>query len=81
MIHRITFMFMGQVRLDETNWSFPVQIEKEDTITLVLRKHDSTRTFVRTEIRGYEEGSRFTAVFRLGSMGGPIRCLFTFLIL
>ncbi|KAL6175919.1 hypothetical protein ACLB2K_052557 [Fragaria x ananassa] len=62
-----------QVRLEDTNWSFPVQIVKEDTISLVLRKHDGTRTFLRTEIRGYEEGSRFIVVFRLGSSNGPIR--------
>lgn len=68
-------MFIGQVRLDDTNWSFPVHITKEDTITLVLRKHDSGRRFLRTEIRGYEEGSRFVAVFRLGPTDGPIRCL------
>ncbi|XP_068305501.1 uncharacterized protein [Pyrus communis] len=62
-----------QVRLENTDWSFPVQIVREDTISLVLRKHDGTRTFLRTEIRGYEEGSRFTVVFCLGSTSGPIR--------
>ncbi|BFG31191.1 hypothetical protein CerSpe_174650 [Prunus speciosa] len=62
-----------QVRLEDTDWSFPVQIVKEDTISLVLRKHPGTRTFLRTEIRGYEEGSRFIVVFRLGSTNGPIR--------
>ncbi|XP_022875485.1 uncharacterized protein LOC111393931 isoform X1 [Olea europaea var. sylvestris] len=62
-----------QVRLDDTDWSFPIQILKEDTITLVLRKHDCTRRFLRTEIRGYEDGSRFIVVFRLGSENGPIR--------
>ena len=46
---------------------------KEDTIYLVLRKHDGARRILRTEIRGYEEGSRFIAVFRLGSASGPIR--------
>lgn len=77
---RVAFVYRGnggpnqlQVRLDDTNWSFPVQITKEDTITLVLRKHDSGRRFIRTEIRGYEEGSRFVAVFRLGPTDGPIR--------
>ncbi|KAM7525353.1 hypothetical protein LguiA_015255 [Lonicera macranthoides] len=62
-----------QVRLEDTLWSFPVQITNEDTLTLVLRKHDGTRKFLRTEIRGYEEGSRFIVVFRLGSTNGPIR--------
>ncbi|KAL8529518.1 hypothetical protein ACS0TY_006808 [Phlomoides rotata] len=62
-----------QVRLLDTDWSFPIQIVKEDTLTLALKKHDGTRQFLRTEIRGYEEGSRFIVVFRLGSANGPIR--------
>ncbi|XWS49634.1 hypothetical protein CRYUN_Cryun12cG0020000 [Craigia yunnanensis] len=36
-------------------------------------RHDATRTFLRVEIRGYEEGSRFIVVFRLGSTKGPVR--------
>ncbi|GKU95669.1 hypothetical protein SLEP1_g9000 [Rubroshorea leprosula] len=62
-----------QVRLEDTEWSFPVQIVKEDTFFLVLRRYNGTRTFLRTEVRGYEEGSRFIVVFRLGSSNGPIR--------
>ncbi|KAK8614167.1 hypothetical protein V6N13_122539 [Hibiscus sabdariffa] len=62
-----------QIRLEDTDWSFPVQIVKEDTISLVVRRHDGTRTFLNVEIRGYEEGSRFIVVFRLGSTKGPIR--------
>ncbi|KAK4844286.1 hypothetical protein QYF36_018501 [Acer negundo] len=62
-----------QVRLEDTEWSFPVQIMKEDTFSLVLRRHDGSRRFLRTEVRGYEEGSRFIVVFRLGSTNGPIR--------
>lgn len=52
-----------------------MQIGKEDSISLVLRRRDGTRRFLKTEIRGYEEGSRFIVVFRLGSMNGPIRYL------
>ncbi|KAF7828516.1 Vacuolar protein sorting-associated protein 13C [Senna tora] len=77
---RVSFVYRGaggseklQVRLEDTNWSFPVQISKEDTITILLRRHDGTLKFLRTEIRGYEEGSRFIVVFRLGSTAGPIR--------
>ncbi|XAR70581.1 hypothetical protein NMG60_11027484 [Bertholletia excelsa] len=77
---RVSFVFREdngpnklQVRLEDTDWSFPVNILKEDTIFLVLRKHDNSRRFLRAEIRGYEEGSRFIVVFRLGSMNGPIR--------
>ncbi|KAI3710546.1 hypothetical protein L2E82_40329 [Cichorium intybus] len=64
-----------QIRTEGTEWSFPVQIEKEDTIFFVLNKEDGTgtRDFVRTEIRGYEEGSRFIVVFRRGPRDGPIR--------
>lgn len=59
--------------MENTDWSFPIQISKEDTISLVLKKRDGLRIFLRTEIRGYEEGSRFIVVFRLGSPNGPIR--------
>ncbi|KAI3453469.1 hypothetical protein Pfo_010132 [Paulownia fortunei] len=62
-----------QVRVHDTDWSFPIQIVKEDTVSLALKKQDGTRRFLRTEIRGYEEGSRFIVVFRLGSSNGPIR--------
>lgn len=65
-----------QVQLEDTNWSFPIQIVKEDTIYLVLRRQNGTRRFLRTEIRGYEEGSRFVVVFRLGSTNGPIRYVY-----
>jgi len=61
------------VRLEGTNWSYPLQILREDTISLVLRMNDGTLRFLRTEIRGYEEGTRFVVVFRLGSTDGPIR--------
>ncbi|XP_031125724.1 uncharacterized protein LOC116028070 isoform X1 [Ipomoea triloba] len=77
---RVSFVVLGttspnelQVRLNDTNWSFPIQIVKEDSIFLVLRKADGTRRFLRVEIRGFEEGSRFIVVFRLGSTNGPIR--------
>ncbi|XP_060207492.1 uncharacterized protein LOC132635217 [Lycium barbarum] len=62
-----------QVQLDDTSWSFPVQIVKEDTVLLVLRRNDGTQRFLKMEIRGFEEGSRFIVVFRLGSTRGPIR--------
>ncbi|XP_042486677.1 uncharacterized protein LOC122066914 [Macadamia integrifolia] len=62
-----------QIQLEDTEWCYPVEIVKEDTICVVLRKHNGARRFVRTEIRGYEEGSRFVVVFRVGSTNGPIR--------
>ncbi|ERN15489.1 uncharacterized protein LOC18443778 [Amborella trichopoda] len=62
-----------QIRLEDTEWSFPLVILKEDTATVVLRKHNGNRIFLRTVIRGYEEGSRFVIVFRLGLSIGPIR--------
>lgn len=61
------------MRLEDTEWSFPIQIMKEDTFSLVLKGHDGSRSLLRTEVRGYEEGSRFIVVFRLGSTNGPIR--------
>ncbi|WOL09557.1 hypothetical protein Cni_G18310 [Canna indica] len=61
------------VQLEDTDWSFPVEIVKEDTITVVLRKNHGGRRFIKAEIRGYEEGSRFLVVFRLGSAEGPLR--------
>ncbi|XP_042394059.1 uncharacterized protein LOC121984930 isoform X2 [Zingiber officinale] len=55
------------VQLEDTHWSLPIEIIKEDTIVVVLRKHQGGRRFVRAEIRGYEEGSRFLVIFRLES--------------
>lgn len=49
---------------------------KEDTITIVLRKHLGGRRFVRAEVRGYDEGSRFSVLFRLEQASGPIRSMF-----
>ncbi|CAH1430060.1 unnamed protein product [Lactuca virosa] len=62
-----------QIRDEVTKWSFPVQIEKEDTIFLVSKKEDGTHEILRTEIRGYEEGSRFIVVICRGPRYGPIR--------
>uniref|UniRef100_A0A0E0R2L4 PH domain-containing protein n=1 Tax=Oryza rufipogon TaxID=4529 RepID=A0A0E0R2L4_ORYRU len=62
-----------QVRLVDTDWCQPLDIVKEDTIVIVMRKQDGTQKFIKAEIRGYEEGSRFLIVFRLGPSDGPIR--------
>uniref|UniRef100_A0A0E0BDW2 PH domain-containing protein n=1 Tax=Oryza glumipatula TaxID=40148 RepID=A0A0E0BDW2_9ORYZ len=61
------------VRLVDTDWCQPLDIVKEDTIVIVMRKQDGTQKFIKAEIRGYEEGSRFLIVFRLGPSDGPIR--------
>lgn len=61
-----------QVRLENTKWSYSFAI-KEDTINVVMRQEDGMRQYIRAEIRGYEEGSRFLIVFRLGSNNGPFR--------
>lgn len=61
--------------MEDTNWCIPVEIIKEDTLIIVLKKHHGGRRFLRVEVRGYEEGSRFLVVFRLGSAYGPIRYL------
>ncbi|MQL75897.1 hypothetical protein Taro_008256 [Colocasia esculenta] len=77
---RVSFVYSGtegserlQVRMEDTNWSYPVEILKEDKITLMLRDSNGERKFLRLEIRGYEEGSRFLIVLRPGSAHGPIR--------
>ncbi|XP_037495569.1 uncharacterized protein LOC105636609 isoform X2 [Jatropha curcas] len=62
-----------QVRLEDTEWSYPVQVSKEDTLFLVLKRSNGTQKILRAEVRGFEEGSRFIVVFRLGSTDGPIR--------
>ncbi|EOA17894.1 hypothetical protein CARUB_v10006303mg [Capsella rubella] len=64
---------VNNVRLRETEWSFPVQVTREDTIVLVLKSQNGARRLVKAEIRGYEEGSRFIVVFRLGPSNGPMR--------
>uniref|UniRef100_A0A0E0MAV7 PH domain-containing protein n=1 Tax=Oryza punctata TaxID=4537 RepID=A0A0E0MAV7_ORYPU len=61
------------VRLVDTDWCQPLDIVKEDTIVIAMRKQDGTQKFIKAEIRGYEEGSRFLIVFRLGPSDGPIR--------
>uniref|UniRef100_A0A0Q3N5I8 PH domain-containing protein n=1 Tax=Setaria italica TaxID=4555 RepID=A0A0Q3N5I8_SETIT len=76
---RVSFMYSEgdtdklQVRLADTDWCQPLEIVKEDTIVIAMRKQDGTMKFVKAEIRGYEEGSRFLIVFRLGPAYGPIR--------
>jgi vacuolar protein sorting-associated protein 13A/C len=57
----------------DTEWCQPLEIVKEDTIVIAMRKQGGTQKFVKAEIRGYEEGSRFLIVFRLGPAYGPIR--------
>lgn len=76
---RVSFMYSKgttdklQVRLVDTEWCQPLEIVKEDTIVIAMRKQGGTQKFVKAEIRGYEEGSRFLIVFRLGPAYGPIR--------
>nr|CAB3500118.1 unnamed protein product [Digitaria exilis] len=76
---RVSFMYSEgdtdklQVQLVDTDWCQPLEIVKEDTIIIAMRKQDGSQKFVKAEIRGYEEGSRFLIVFRLGPAYGPIR--------
>uniref|UniRef100_A0A0D9XMK5 PH domain-containing protein n=1 Tax=Leersia perrieri TaxID=77586 RepID=A0A0D9XMK5_9ORYZ len=76
---RVSFMYSEggpeklQVRLVDTDWCQPLDIVKEDTVVIAMRKQDGTQKFMKAEIRGYEEGSRFLIVFRLGPSDGPIR--------
>ncbi|KAG0474801.1 hypothetical protein HPP92_014487 [Vanilla planifolia] len=61
------------VRLWNTNWCLPFEIANEDTLTISLKMHHGARKYLRAEIRGYEEGSRFLVVFRMEPARGPIR--------
>ncbi|XP_020672034.1 uncharacterized protein LOC110092030 [Dendrobium catenatum] len=76
---RVSFVYCNagtekiQVRLQNTSWCLPLEIEKEDTVTIALREHHGGRTYLRVEIRGYEEGSRFLVVLRMEPENGPIR--------
>ncbi|PNT67930.1 hypothetical protein BRADI_3g33740v3 [Brachypodium distachyon] len=76
---RVSFMYSDvgpdklQVRLVDTDWCQPLDIVKEDSIVIAMRKQDGAQKFVKAEIRGYEEGSRFLVVFRLGPTDGPVR--------
>lgn len=75
MMYNFYSLAYFQVRLRETEWSFPVQVAREDTIVLVLRSQNGARRFLKAEIRGFEEGSRFIVVFRLGPSNGRMRYL------
>ncbi|XP_078437793.1 pleckstrin homology (PH) domain-containing protein isoform X2 [Wolffia australiana] len=53
-----------QVQMEDLEWSFPLEIIKEDTITLMLRACYGGQKLLRLEVRGFEEGSRFVIIFR-----------------
>ena len=59
--------------MEDTKWSFPLEILKEDTIPLMLRNIDGGQKMLRLEVRGYEEGSRYLIVFRPGFSRCPFR--------
>ncbi|XP_057872719.2 uncharacterized protein LOC131078906 isoform X2 [Cryptomeria japonica] len=62
-----------QVQLEDTEWSYPFSVKKEDIVTVVMRQNCGKRQFLRAKICGYDEGSRFLIVFRLGSINAPFR--------
>ncbi|KAH7316123.1 hypothetical protein KP509_21G079300 [Ceratopteris richardii] len=61
-----------QLKLHDTQWSFPFSIKQQGTSYLAIRKN-STRRYIRVEVRGYEEGSRFLVIFRHGIGSAPYR--------
>eukprot|EP00252_Welwitschia_mirabilis_P021529 TRINITY_DN5543_c0_g2_i1.p1 TRINITY_DN5543_c0_g2~~TRINITY_DN5543_c0_g2_i1.p1 ORF type:complete len:354 (-),score=50.22 TRINITY_DN5543_c0_g2_i1:77-1048(-) len=60
------------VRLDDTMWSHPLEF-KEDTIFISMQNVDGSKFYLCADVRGYQEGSRFLIIFRLGSENGPFR--------
>ncbi|CAM6084054.1 unnamed protein product [Calypogeia fissa] len=77
---RVSFSFPAadgpeilQIKLEGYEWSYPFAVEKETRIVIPLRQNSGERRFIKVDIRGYEEGSRFSIMFRLGSTRGPYR--------
>lgn len=66
-------LFHLQIRLEESEWSFPFPLEKEGIMDIIVRHGDGRRQSVRLDVRGYDDGSRFVAIFQLGSSRGPYR--------
>jgi len=73
-IHISVFCHL-QIRLDGSEWSFPFPIDKEEIMDITVRHADGRRQSIRLDVRGYEDGSRFIAIFQLGSCRGPYRYL------
>ncbi|KAG0557949.1 hypothetical protein KC19_11G167800 [Ceratodon purpureus] len=77
---RTTFSFPAvqdplqlQIRLDGSEWSFPFAIDREETLDMTVRHFDGRRQSVRLDVHGYDNGSRYMAIFQLGSSRGPYR--------
>ncbi|KAG0604101.1 hypothetical protein M758_10G145000 [Ceratodon purpureus] len=62
-----------QIRLEGSEWSLPFAIKKEGVMDIVVRHASGHRQYVRLDVRGYDDGSRFVAIFQLGSGRGPYR--------
>lgn len=66
-------VFHLQIRLEGSEWSFPFSIDEEEIMNITVRHSDGQRHSVRLDVRGYDSGSRFVAIFQLGSGRGPYR--------
>lgn len=66
-------LLLSQIQLEGSQWSLPFAIDREETIHVVMRCNNGTRIFVRVDVRGYEDGSRYLVNFQLGSSRGPYR--------
>ncbi|KAG0571187.1 hypothetical protein KC19_6G218100 [Ceratodon purpureus] len=62
-----------QIRLEGSEWSLLFAIKKEGVMDIVVRHASGHRQYVRLDVRGYDDGSRFVAIFQLGSGRGPYR--------
>lgn len=69
-----------QIQLDGSNWSFPFTIENEETMHIIVRHKNGARQAVRVNVRGHEDGSRYLAIFQLGSSRGPYRYIYIYII-
>lgn len=56
-----------------SEWSFPFFIDEEEIMNIVVRQSDGIRQSIRLDVHGHEAGSRFLAIFQLGSCRGPYR--------
>lgn len=65
-----------QIQLDGSDWSFPFAIENEETMHIIVRHKNGARQAVRVNVRGHEDGSRYLAIFQLGSLSGPYRYIY-----
>lgn len=76
----ILYVLHLQIRLTGSEWSFPFFIDEEEIMNIIVRHNDGQRQSIRLDVHGHEGGSRFLAIFQLGSSRGPYRYVQTQLL-